>query len=204
MSVSSQVILTSVADNQQVSLTDAGMLYVTPSSVVCYRDKSDGFRKYVTVKETQAEVIGYSAFLTSITLEDATVIGLNYVEMKSITESGGLAQILSDVAGASLKLYVSEDDKPTIDAAVNVKAGGLSHAYDAVDATTGIISIDSAEGDVSGTYTAGVFINLANSDGGDGSSVYSVASSAHGANTDITVNETITDQTEAGFVLTKG
>jgi hypothetical protein len=203
MSVSSQVILTSAEANQQVSLTDAGILYVAADSTVCYRDTSSGFRKYVIVKETQAEVIGASDYLVSITLEDASVIGLNYVEMKSIVETDSKAQIFFDDAGASLKLYVSSDDKPTVDAAIHEKAGGTAHAYDAVDATTGVISIAAAEGDVTSTYTAGVVINLSNSDGGDGSAIYTVASSVHGANTDITVNETITDQTEAGFVLTK-
>jgi len=173
-----------------VKLSEDDILFGVVSgsnSSITYKDGTSSINKVIEVTETLANIAGASDNLSAgLTDEDSKVLLIDRRRVTNLYESTDVV-LIYDMNTASDRRFVLSD---TYEAASLVLAGDPTE-YEVASYTATEIVLAAGEGDVTGTFVASTVINVVGSGANDG--IYSVASSAFGAETTITLNEAIVD-----------
>ena len=158
------------------------------NSSITYKAGTTSINEVVLVRETLANIAGASDNLTAGFTDSSTAVLLvNRTRVTNLYDEGGLGILILDTNEAEDRTFTLSD---TFEAASLVLAGDPTE-YAAASYTATTIVLEAGEGDVSATFVNGVVLNIVGAGANDG--IYSVDSSAYGAETVITINETLVD-----------
>jgi hypothetical protein len=164
---------------------------------ITYKNGSSSINKTVTVTDTIANIAGSSnVLLATLTATDGGLFLLNSERVLNVANEGSTAALLYDMNAAAPKKIALTDTEEE----ASILLLGSPVNYEVATYTASTIVLAAGEGDVTGIFTAAKIITIVGSGANDGT--YSVASSAFGAATTITLTEAIVDTASTSGAVT--
>jgi hypothetical protein len=198
------IALKRLADGEDINIEENDITVLTTISggaSVEYEDPQSNLRRVVEVSNNIASIALMSDSLFSTTV-GGVVIYLHMDKVVTIYEDNSLAVVLYDRAGSEKERFATDVTMAAIQTAMYEKKGYGVYAVDSYD--TNKIILDTAEGDLTSSFTSGKVLSVVTSTSTN-NNIYNVSSSAYvTSKTEITVSETVSDVADTtGLVVLK-